>query len=93
MMTIKFKSISYWISWFVFYLAAIVACGGIIGSVLYAIVGMLSHPDLHWTLRLQYGFSDGSKYAGVWAVGLSLVLCVMKGYKKACAKSTAAELG
>lgn len=78
----------YWTGWFLCYVVGIVACGGIIGGVIYVTLGVLSHPDLHWAERLLFGLRDGGQYAGVWAGGLSIVMCVMKGYKQACARST-----
>jgi len=81
-MRITLKGVAYWFGWFLTYLAIIIGLGAVIGSLLYTTLGLLTHPDLSWSERALYGMRDGSQYAGVWAGGLSLVLCWMKGYKQ-----------
>ena len=90
-MKIKFKSIGYWTGWFIIYVGGIVALGAVVGSILYAIAGSFSHPDLHWTQRMLFGLRDGSQYAGVWAGGLSIVICFMKGHKQLYIASSETE--
>lgn len=83
-MKVSGRRVAYWIGWFLVYFFGIIALGGVVGGVLYSLVGMLTHPALSWGERFMFGVRDGSFYAGIWSFAISLVICVMRGYRQAC---------
>lgn len=74
---------------FIQYLATILLIGGLVGAFLFLSIGALTHPERPVSLRVSQGFVDGFLYAGVWAFGLSLVLCVMRWHKERQTAQTA----
>ncbi|MGF1449973.1 MAG: hypothetical protein ACFB20_11210 [Opitutales bacterium] len=65
--------------------AALVLWGGLMG----AIVGLLSYPAFQLfsqgyevVFLVQRGSLLGAQYAGVWALGISLVLCFVIGHRR-----------
>ncbi len=77
---------------FVLYLSATLLIGGLVGAFLFLTIGALTHPEAPVLDRLSRGFYDGVLYAGVWAIGLSIVLCVMRGHREhLAAKAQATE--
>lgn len=80
------KQIAYtflhWLGAFTLYLSATLLLGGLIGALLFLIVGAITHGDIPVVQRLSHGFVDGFLYAGIWAIGLAIVLCVMRGHRE-----------
>lgn len=76
------KRLGHWLGYFLFYLSTTLLIGGLVGALLYAGVGALTHPQIPFDLRLSKGFINGFFYAGVWATGLSIVLCVMRAHRE-----------
>lgn len=72
----------HWLGAFLLYLSATLLLGGVIGAGLFLSIGALTHPDVPVVDRLSRGFYDGFLYAGVWAGGLAIVLCVMRGHRE-----------
>ncbi len=67
-----------WAGRFLAYVAAIVLAGGIVGGVLFPLLGVtlrMEYPVAHMARR---GFLDLSFYALIWAPAISLVACVMQ---------------
>lgn len=72
----------HWLGCFVLYVGATLLLGGLVGMALYAVVGWVTHPELALDYRLAKGFLNGVFYAGVWATGIGLVLCVMRAHRE-----------
>lgn len=73
---------AHWAGCFFLYLGAIILAGGLLGATAYLILGAITHPELAVSYRLSKGFLNGCYYAGVWAGGLAMVLCVMRGWRR-----------
>lgn len=75
-------AVIYWCWWFFVYTVVTLEIGALIGALLFAGVGALSHPQLDILRRIEMGLADGFFYAGVWAGGLAIVLCFMRAHKR-----------
>ena len=62
------------------YLFAMVVAGGLIGAVLFAVVGSVLRGMPPLGDRILYGLRDGAMYVGIWAPAIAFVRCVMLGY-------------
>lgn len=87
---VTFKKVCYWAGWFCLYVLMMLAIGAVLGGILFVTIGAFSHPQLAWSERLRMGASDGAFYFGVWAGGMSIVLCFIRGHRMN-AKRRAAE--
>lgn len=76
------KAVAHWAGCFLLYFSTTLLLGGLIGALLYLLVGSVTHPELPLGYRLSKGFLNGMFYAGVWATGLSIVLCVMRAHRE-----------
>lgn len=74
-------AIGYWLWWFFVYAAVVIVCGALIGALLFATVGMLTHPHLHVLRRVEIGLADGFLYSGMWSGGVAIVFCVMRAHR------------
>lgn len=78
----------YWIGWFLFYFFAVVAVLAVTAGVIFILVGAVTHPDKPIVDRALLGLRNGAELgAKVWAPAISIVLCVMKGYRRAQAQA------
>lgn len=71
-----------WVPRFLAYVVAIVGLGGVIGTILFPVVGLLlgmDYPVSHMALK---GLHDGSFFFGVWAPGVSFVACVIQAHNR-----------
>jgi len=59
-----------------------VTAGGLLGGILYPLVGTIIGKDLTVLRMLRLGFMDGAFYALIWAPGMSIVLCIAGAYEK-----------
>ena len=72
----------HWLSYFLFWVAAITAAGALLGASLFPLAGLLFHTgDTPWQL-VQNGARIGSFYFLIWAPGTAVVLCVMRAYRR-----------
>lgn len=71
-----------WIVTGLLLMGAIVAAGGVLGSLLYPVFGSLLGMKLHVLEMAANGLYDGAFYALIWAPGISLVLCIMAAHHK-----------
>jgi len=72
-----------WICFFLFYAISIVVLGAIGGMLAFLLLGKLFMPDMTFVELGLKGLRVGAIYAGVWASGVSIVLCFMKGHREA----------
>lgn len=71
-----------WIGIGLLIVLAMVTAGGLLGGLLYPLVGTLIGKDLTVLRMVRLGFMDGAFYALIWAPGMSIVLCIAGAYEK-----------
>jgi len=71
----------FWGGWFVAYIAIIVGIGAIVGTLALVLLGPLFVDKPLSELAVR-GLRYGAQYFGVWAPSLSIVLCVMKAWRR-----------
>lgn len=76
-----FKNCAYWSLHFICYAGLILTIGSVVGAILFIVFGK-SFTDYTLLNLIKKGLSIGFRYAGVWAVGLGIVLCFVKGGRK-----------
>ena len=81
-MNVSIVHVFYWLGWFSAYVVSIIATGAVLGCILFLTIGALTHPEIVWSERTLNGLLDGARYAGLWAGGLAIVLCFMKGHRR-----------
>ena len=72
---------AYWVVRFFLYLFLITLTGGILGSVLFPLVGTLLGMDYPLWVMIRRGFLDLAFYFFIWAPAISLVICIMQARK------------
>lgn len=72
---------SFWIALFLGYTAEIVILGATAGCVAFLALGKLFVPDMTYAELAVSGLRVGAILAGVWAPGVSIVLCFIHGKK------------
>lgn len=75
-----------WVGWVLSGLCLVVLiclAGGLIGTVLYPLGGLLFGKELTLLRMMRYGFMDGAFLALIWAPGLSIVACFAGAHEKA----------
>jgi hypothetical protein len=72
----------HWSLYFLFWAAAIVAAGTLLGAVVFPFAGLL-FPTGHgfWQL-VETGAGTGAFYFFIWAPGTAIVLCVRRAYRR-----------
>ena len=73
------------IRWFFIWLCFVfIIClaGAFIGVVSHLLFGLIFIDTPDYKCQAALGFSNGLRYSGVWAGGLSIVLCVMRARKE-----------
>lgn len=75
------KAVLYWTAHLLLFVAAILVTGTIVGSILFLVLGNC-FGDYGWLFLLKQGAWAGFRYAGVWAGGVAIVLCFIKGAKR-----------
>jgi membrane protein implicated in regulation of membrane protease activity len=73
------------IRWFFIWLCfAFIIClaGAFIGVVTHLLFGLIFLDTPDYECQAALGFSNGLRYSGVWAGGLSIVLCVIRARKE-----------
>jgi len=76
------KSSLTWLAIWAAYAVAIIAIGSILGALLGPIVGLIMNQEYTFTGYMLKGLSIGARYAGVWAGGTAIVLCVLHANRK-----------
>jgi hypothetical protein len=67
-----------WVLTWLYYVLIICFLGAILGVVSHLLFGVFFMDDPDYAFQAAFGFSNGIRYGGVWAGGLSIVLCVMR---------------
>lgn len=70
----------FWICCFLRYVVLTLLLGSLVGALLFLVLGGI-FSNFSALFLLKKGLVTGFKYAGVWAGGLGIVLCVMKAYE------------
>ncbi|MGE9297045.1 MAG: hypothetical protein ACQKBV_12230 [Puniceicoccales bacterium] len=88
----RFLSIGlYWLASFIGYFVITVFIGAVVGAILFATVGALTHPHLEMSYRLAKGVLNGAKLAGIWVGAISISLCFMQGHRNNQRRRDASE--
>lgn len=78
-----FKRLGYWVGLLLYYIGIVLAIGTVTGSCLFGLLGSFFVDLSYWEL-MKKGAWIGFRYAGVWAGGIGITLCVLKaGRRKA----------
>jgi hypothetical protein len=67
-----------WLFAWVYYVAIICFIGASLGVLTHLLFGLCFMDQPDYGFLAAFGFSNGLRYGGVWAGGLSIVLCVMR---------------
>ncbi len=81
MLNIIRKIIRWFFTWLYFILIICLA-GAFIGVVSHLLFGLIFMDMPDYERQAAIGFSNGLRYGGVWAGGLSTVLCVIRARKE-----------
>lgn len=71
-----------WLWFFLYYALVIVLLGALAGSLAFLLLGKLFMPEMTFGELGLKGMRVGAILAGVWASGVSIVLCFVKGHKE-----------
>jgi len=71
------RNILYYLGYFVYYTVIILGAGTVIGLILFTLLGPL-FGEYSFSFLLKKGAWVGFRYAGVWAGGVSIVLCIIR---------------
>jgi len=75
-----------WVAAWVYYVCWTCLIGASLGLATHMLFALLFEEAPDWGLFAAWGVTRGLKYAGVWAGGLALVLCVMRARREYLAK-------
>ncbi|MFL2832522.1 MAG: hypothetical protein ACJ0BK_02785 [Coraliomargaritaceae bacterium] len=81
MLNIIRKIIRWFFTWLYFVLIICLA-GAVIGVVSHLLFGLIFMDMPDYERQSALGFSNGLRYGGVWAGGLSIVFCVIRARKE-----------
>jgi hypothetical protein len=84
----RFKKAYRWLGLWHLRVFGIVASGGVLGSILFLVVGSLFKLDYSSTELLKNGLLDGAFYALLWAPGISLIWCIIIAKKESDAQKS-----
>jgi len=80
------KNAARWLIGWIYYICIICFIGGMLGIVSHVIWGRIFYEDFDIGYMASLGLIHGLQYAGVWAGGLSIVICVMRARKEYLAR-------
>jgi len=70
------------------HVALVIAIGGVAGTLIAPLVKLALTADWAWGLTFSNGALIGMKYAGLWAMGIALIWCVMRHNRRAKGSTT-----
>ncbi|MEM0967209.1 MAG: hypothetical protein AAGJ81_13775 [Verrucomicrobiota bacterium] len=85
------KLILLWAFRFISYVLIIIACGAFAGSAAFSLLGKLFMPSMTFGELAITGARVGAILAGVWASGVAIVLCFVKGKQERDAQALASK--
>ncbi len=71
-----------WLGFFLLYAVGIVAIGAPVGSLAFLALGKLFVPEMTFAELGLNGLRVGAILSGVWAPGVAIVLCFMRGKRE-----------
>ena len=80
----------HWIGSWIFYVCVVCAIGAGLGVLSHVAVGTVFLDGYELSYLAAFGFLNGLKYGSVWAGGVALVLCFIKGHREYEARQRAA---
>lgn len=81
-----------WLLGWLYYVCIICASGALLGMLSHLALGPLFVEDTDFGFLVAFGFLNGLKYAGVWAGGAAIVLCVIRARKNYLASQSTEPL-
>lgn len=75
-----------WLFTWIYYVAIICFVGAVLGVLSHVLLGPLFVDEPDFGYLAAFGFMNGLTYGGVWAGGMSIVLCVIRARKEYLAK-------
>ncbi|QYY36846.1 hypothetical protein [Ruficoccus sp. ZRK36] len=76
------RGVLHWLGWWAIFTFSFILSGGLLGGMVYLVAGFLGNPEHELSYRLSKGFLNGAEYFGIWAGGLSIVLCWIKAHRE-----------
>lgn len=70
-----------WLLCWLYYVSIICFIGAILGILTHTLYGVFFADAPDYSYLAAFGFLNGFKYAGVWAGGAAIVLCVIRARK------------
>lgn len=67
-----------WIVCWLAHVLLIVAIGGIAGTLIAPVVKVALRAQWAWDITFANGAIIGMKYAGLWAMGIALIWCIIR---------------
>ncbi|ADE53753.1 hypothetical protein [Coraliomargarita akajimensis] len=77
-----FYHIANWLILWLYYICLICATGAVLGTLSHVVWAMCFVEQADYSYYAALGFLHGFQYAGVWAGGASIVICVMRARKE-----------
>lgn len=77
-----------WLFGWIYYICVILCIGAVLGVVSHIAWGFVFYEAFDLSYMASLGLIHGLQYAGVWAGGLSIVLCVMRARREYLAKQS-----
>lgn len=74
--------IFHWLGSWVYFVSIVLLIGTVVGSLLHLLIGSLIFESPNPKYLLAIGAQNGFFYSGVWAGGLGLVLCFVRGHRE-----------
>lgn len=79
-----------WIGCWIAHVILIVTIGGIAGTLIAPLVKVALRAQWAWDITFANGAIIGMKYAGLWAMGIALIWCIIRHHKIAQRNSNTA---
>jgi len=80
-----------WFFGWLYYVCIICFCGAIVGVLTHLLYGLCFMDGPDYGYLAAFGFKNGLTYAGVWAGGAAIVICVIRARREFEAKSRQSE--
>ncbi|HAV13555.1 MAG TPA: hypothetical protein DCX06_08725 [Opitutae bacterium] len=71
-----------WIFYWLYYISLICLIGAVLGVLTHVLFALCFRDQADLAFYASFGFVNGLNYAGVWAGGAAIVLCVLRARKE-----------